>query len=75
MKVERVTLSMSGAPVAKALTPTVGTVNPSARLACVSTATGLPACTEILFLLSVRKGEYGAYMLEKAAKKPRLDFP
>ena len=28
-----VTLSMIGAPVAKALTPTVGTVKPSAKLA------------------------------------------
>jgi hypothetical protein len=42
----RVTLSISGAPVAKALMPTVGTVRPSARLGVVNVCTGIPACTQ-----------------------------
>jgi hypothetical protein len=40
----RITLSISGAPVAKALMPTVGTVRPSARLGVVDVCTGIPAC-------------------------------
>jgi hypothetical protein len=39
-----ITLSISGAPVAKALMPTVGTVRPSARLGVVNVCTGIPAC-------------------------------
>ena len=44
---EEHTLSIRGAPVAKALTPTVGTVKPSAKLGEVMVATGLPAYNSV----------------------------
>ena len=61
-------LSMSGAPVARAFTPTVGTVRPSARLGEVGVCTALPMLMALVKLAHI-SGSTPAASSEKEAVK------